>query len=253
MLLLCLVRYFLEIAYDGTNYHGWQIQPNATSVQEVVTKCLNVLLKQNDLSLMGCGRTDTGVHASQFFIHFDCEEITDTDALLFKLNKIFPHDISALRCFKVDDKAHARFSATSRSYKYFIHSQKNPFKYKYSTLIERELDVDKMNEAAKLLPQFEDFTSFARLHGNVKTNICKIYYAHFTQHTDALVFEIKANRFLRNMVRSLVGTLLDVGLNKISVDEFVDIIEQKNRSAAGESVDAKGLFLTKVEYPFINE
>jgi tRNA pseudouridine38-40 synthase len=248
------MRYFLEIAYDGTNYCGWQYQPNAITVQEVLTNALLTIIKDKSISLVGCGRTDTGVHASQFFVHFDTEEITeDLEFVSFKLNKVLPVDIAVKKLLAVDDKAHARFSATSRTYQYFIHQQKNPFKEKYSLLLERKLDVKKMIEAATLLPQFDDFTSFARLHSNAKTNLCKVFYAHFTEIENGLVFEIKANRFLRNMVRSVVGTLLYVGLNKITIEEFVDIINKKNRSEAGESVDGRGLFLTKIEYPFLNE
>ncbi|MFP5471918.1 MAG: tRNA pseudouridine(38-40) synthase TruA [Bacteroidia bacterium] len=248
------MRYFLEIAYDGTNYCGWQYQPNAITVQEVLTKALHTIIKDNSISLVGCGRTDTGVHASQFFVHFDTKEITeDLEFVSFKLNKVLPVDIAVKKLFAVDDKAHARFSATSRTYQYFIHQQKNPFKEKYSLLLERKLDLKKMVEAASLLPQFDDFTSFARLNSNAKTNLCKVFYAHFTETENGLVFEIKANRFLRNMVRSLVGTLLHVGLNKITIEEFVNVINKKNRSEAGESVDGRGLFLTKIEYPFLNE
>ena len=247
------MRYFIEIAYNGTHYHGWQIQPNAITIQEVLNKSISTIL-QEDVSAVGCGRTDTSVHASQFFAHFDLQKgISNIDDFTYRLNKFLPHDIACYKTFAVEDDQHTRFDATSRTYKYFIHQTKNPFKQDKSFLFTFDLDIDKMNEAAALLSNYEDFTSFAKLHGDNKTNICELFYANWTKTEDGLVFEIKANRFLRNMVRSIVGTLLDVGLNKLTIKEFTDIIELKNRSEAGVSVPGKGLFLTKIEYPYIND
>lgn len=247
------MRYFLEITYDGTNFHGWQFQPNAITVQEVLTKAVNVFVKDKELSLVGCGRTDRGVHASQFFVHFDSDVELDISNFIYKANKILPYEISIKKCFKVHDIAHARFDATSRTYQYFIHQDKNPFKQRFSLYYERELDLDKMNEASKLILNYKDFTSFARLHADTHTNDCNIYHAFLIKKEDGVIFEIKANRFLRNMVRSIVGTLLDVGTGKTSIEEFIKIIEAKDRNKAGDSVDGRGLFLTKVEYPFIYE
>lgn len=247
------MRYFIEIAYNGTNYHGWQVQPNATTVQEIINDAISTIL-QETISVVGCGRTDTGVHASNFYAHFDTEnEIKSVDEFAYRLNKFLPKDITCFKCIIVENDQHTRFDAISRTYRYYIHQNKNPFKLDSSFLFQRELDLDKMNKAAALLKNYDDFTSFAKLHGDNKTNICELFYAHWTKIEDGLIFEIKANRFLRNMVRSIVGTLLDVGQNKISIKEFTDIIELKNRSEAGVSVPGKGLFLAKIEYPYIND
>lgn len=247
------MRYFIEIAYNGTNYHGWQIQPNAITVQEILNKSISTIL-QEDINAIGCGRTDTGVHASQFFAHFDTmKAMSNTDDFAYRLNKLLPKDIACYRAFRVEDEQHARFDATARTYHYFIHQNKNPFKLDNSHFFTLELDIEKMNEAAKLMFNYEDFTSFSKLHTDAKTNICTLYHAKWTKNGNNLVFEIKANRFLRNMVRSIVGTLIDVGLNKISIKEFTDIIERKDRSEAGVSVPGKGLFLSKIDYPYINE
>ena len=247
------MRFFLEIAYSGTNYHGWQIQPNAITVQEVVNKAISTLL-QEEINVVGCGRTDTGVHASQYFLHFDSQQnIDEPKQFVYRLNKLLPNDVACYKCINVNDDAHARFDATFRAYHYFIHQQKDPFKVETSYYFERSLDVEKMNAASTLLTQHDDFTSFAKLHTDNKTNICEVKTAFWTQKDSTLVFEIKANRFLRNMVRSIVGTLLDVGLNNTSVEEFKAIIEAKDRSKAGMSAPANGLFLTKIEYPFLSE
>ncbi len=248
------MRYFIEIAYNGTRFHGWQIQPNAITVQETLNKAISTILRDDSINLIGCGRTDTGVHASQFYAHFDTEKpIKDTTKFSYNLNNFLTNDIACYKCFKVDDSAHARFDATARTYQYYIHNQKNPFNQETSFYFNYDLDMDKMNAAAKLLFNFDDFTSFSKLHTDAKTNICEIYHAKWSKTEHGLMFEIKANRFLRNMVRAIVGTLLNVGLNKISLKEFTDIIELKDRSEAGVSVPGKGLFLTKIEYPYINE
>jgi len=242
-------RYFLQCSYKGSNYHGWQIQPNAISVQEVFENALTTILREK-IQVVGAGRTDTGVHASYFILHFDTSATEiDIVKLVFQLNSFLPSDIAVQKLWKVNNETHARFSASSRTYKYYISTEKDPFqietRYKYSLPI----DIVKMNEAAKIIFDFEDFTSFSRLHTDVKTNNCKIYLAGWKQENSQLVFTIKADRFLRNMVRAIVGTLLEVGRGKLSLDEFRKIIESKDRGVAGASAPAKGLFLVDIEYP----
>lgn len=242
-------RYFLQLGYKGTNYHGWQVQPNAVTVQEVVEKALSTILRE-EISVVGAGRTDTGVHASFFVLHFDSEKNNlDQTKLVNKLNRFLPPDIAVLKIFRVNNDAHARFSAVSRTYNYYISTEKNPFRIETSYYYTVPLDVQKMNEAVSMLFEFEDFTSFSRLHTDVKTNNCKIYHAEWSIEKDQLVFTIKADRFLRNMVRAIVGTLLEIGRGKMSIDEFRKIIEKKYRGAAGASAPAEGLFLTDIEYP----
>lgn len=243
------MRYFVQLSYKGTNYHGWQVQPNAITVQEVLNKAFSTILRKQ-IDLTGCGRTDTGVHASFFVAHFDVEnEITNTEKLKFSLNNFLPFDIAIQKIYRVADDLHARFSALSREYRYYISTQKNPFSRESAYYFHRPLNVNLMNEAAKLLFNYKDFTSFSKLHTDVKTNNCTILHAKWEKSDNKLVFTVKADRFLRNMVRAIVGTLLEVGLEKISLQEFKSIIESKNRSKAGVSVPAQGLFLTKVEYP----
>jgi tRNA pseudouridine38-40 synthase len=244
-------RYFIKIAYDGTNYHGWQSQDNANTVQAELEKALSVLLSEN-IEVTGAGRTDTGVHAREYYAHFDLDtpvEKSKTDQILYHLNSVIPEDIAAFLIFPVKNDVHARFTAISRTYKYYISRKKNPFFNKYSWNIYGELDVKKMNDASKILFEYIDFTSFSKLHTDVKTNNCKIKQAEWAEENNMLVFTIKADRFLRNMVRAIVGTILDVGKNKIDKDGFRKVIENKNRSDAGYSVPAKGLFLDKIEYP----
>lgn len=241
-------RYFLQLSYKGTNYHGWQIQPNAISVQEVMEKTLSTLLREK-INVTGAGRTDTGVHASFFMLHFDSEnQKIDQSKFIYKLNSFLPHDIAVQKLWKVKPDAHARFDAKSRTYKYFIATQKDPFQTEVSYKNIKKLDTHIMNEAAKILFEFEDFTSFSRLHTDVKTNNCKIFWAEWIQTEKQLIFTIKADRFLRNMVRAVVGTLLEVGRGKLSLEEFRKIIEVKNRGAAGASAPALGLFLVNIEY-----
>ena len=242
------LRYFIELSYLGKNYHGWQLQPNAVSVQEIIEKALSLLLK-NTIKIVGAGRTDTGVHARQMYAHFDVEKSQDTHQLKNKLNSFLPFDIAIHQIIPVVDQAHARFDAVQRSYQYFIHQEKNPFIEDTSYLITKKLDIEVMNKAAKLLLSFKDFKSFSKTHTDVKTYICKIENAKWEVIDNQLVFSISADRFLRNMVRAIVGTILDVGLHKISVDEFVSIIEARNRQKAGFSVPGKALFLTKIKYP----
>jgi len=243
------MRYFLELAYNGKNYCGWQIQPSSPSVQETVNKALNVLVDKS-ISIVGCGRTDTGVHARYFVAHFDTDVEFDKEQLMYKINRVLPEDIVIYTIAEVADDAHARFDAVSRTYEYHIDLQKNPFAiessffYKYSSL-----DVDAMNRAAAVLFDYIDFTSFSKLHTDVKTNNCKIMKAEWIQCGQHLVFTIKADRFLRNMVRAITGTLIDVGRGKINISDFRNIIEQKNRGEAGVSAPAHALYLIDVEYP----
>ena len=241
------MRYFIELSYNGKNYHGWQIQPDAISVQEKINNALSTVY-QKDIQIVGAGRTDTGVHASQMFAHFDIDKLVD-DNLEFKLNSILPNDIFIKAIFLVDDEKHARFDALSRSYEYKIWLGRNPFLLDFSWQIHSQKpNVTLMNEAAKLLLDHEDFESFSKVKTNVHTFNCNVTEAFWVQKDNQLTFHISANRFLRNMVRAIVGTLLDVGLDKISISYFKNIIESKNRSNAGLSVPAKGLFLTQIKY-----
>ncbi|MBQ0022342.1 MAG: tRNA pseudouridine(38-40) synthase TruA [Prevotellaceae bacterium] len=274
------MRYFIHLSYDGKNYHGWQIQPGAITVQEVLNKALSTLLRQN-IEVTGAGRTDAGVNASLMVAHFDygapqdtdCNNlshsgvnhvegnsngtshsnrekdvITDRGGLLYRLNKLLPQDIAIHKIEQVPDEMHARFSAISRTYHYFVVTEKTPFE-PYAYRFPQPLDFDKMNEAAKLLFNYIDFTSFSKLHTDVKTNNCRIMKAEWRQVTPIKwVFEIQADRFLRNMVRAIVGTLLDVGRGAISIQQFAEIIEKKNRCSAGTSVPGNALFLVDIKY-----
>lgn len=241
------MRYFIELSYNGKNYHGWQIQPDAISVQEKLNNAFSTIF-QSDIQVVGAGRTDTGVHASQMFAHVDLSDEIDEN-LAFKLNSILPNDIFIKDIFKVDNEKHARFDATLRSYEYKVWLGRNPFLLDFSWQIHSQKpDVELMNKAAKLLLEYEDFESFSKVKTDVYTFNCNVAEAHWIQENEQLTFHITANRFLRNMVRAIVGTLLDVGLGKISVDDFKKIIESKNRSNAGLSVPAKGLFLTQIKY-----
>lgn len=242
-------RYFLQLSYKGTRYHGWQVQPNAVSVQQVVEKALSTLLREN-VAVVGAGRTDTGVHASYFILHFDLSKpIPDNFDVVYKLNSFLPEDIAVQRFWPVNNEAHARFSAISRTYHYYITQEKDPFSIDTTFRITLPLDVDKMILAAKVLFDYEDFTSFSRLHTDVKTNNCKISRAEWKREGDKLIFVIQADRFLRNMVRAIVGTLLEAGKGKITIEDFRKIIESKDRGAAGASAPAQGLFLVDIGYP----
>lgn len=246
-------RYFLRLSYKGTQYCGWQVQPNAMTVQEKLNVALQTLLRKPDLETIGCGRTDTGVHASMFFAHFDADHGIDDSALFVrKLNAILPKDIAIQQLLPVHSDAHTRFDAVLREYKYYIHFHKNPFNQELSVFHHPIPDLDKMNEAAALLLDVSDFTSFAKLHGDSNTNICKVFHAQWERIENGMVFTISANRFLRNMVRAVVGTLLPVGTGKMELEEFKQIIKSQNRSNAGMSVDAHGLFLTRIDYPYIS-
>lgn len=245
-------RYFIDIAFKGTEYHGWQKQPNAISVQQKIEEALSTLLRQ-PTDTVGCGRTDTGVHASQLFVQFDTEKDVSTGKFLWNLNSLLPFDIVAHRIIKVENEAHARFDATSRTYKYRLGFQKNPFENDLLATFPKALDFDLMNNACKELMKHKDFAAFSKSGAEHHTSLCDISFANWKQEGEIWVFTITANRFLRNMVRAIVGTLVEVGLKKINLDEFNQIIESKNRSNAGTSVPAKGLFLHEVEYPYINK
>lgn len=242
------MRYFIELSYNGSAYHGWQNQPTAISVQEVLENALATVLKTS-ISVMGAGRTDTGVHASQMFAHFDFnEELTETN-LIFKLNSFLPKDIAVHTIFKVKNDTHARFNALSRTYLYRITLQKNVFTFNDTFYVKQALDVEKMNEASKILLDYKDFQCFSKSNTNVKTYYCNIMKAEWVIENNELRFTIKADRFLRNMVRAIVGTMVNIGLGKTAIEDLHQIIKSKNRSEAGFSVPAQALYLTKIEYP----
>jgi len=242
-------RYFIYLAYNGSNYCGWQNQPNGISIQQKIEEALQILLRES-VTIVGAGRTDAGVHARRMVAHFDCEsEIIDLYLLVEKLNGLLPLDISISKILSVPHDAHARFSAISRTYKYYICRDKNPFVYPYYYRVTSLLDFEKMNEAAAVLPEYTDFTSFSKLHTDVATNNCRIMQAGWEKEEIGWVFTIQANRFLRNMVRAIVGTLLEVGRGKLSIEDFRQVIESKHRGNAGISVPANALFLTDIEYP----
>lgn len=240
------MRYAIHLAYNGANYCGWQTQPGLATVQKTLEDALSTLLRTS-IAIVGCGRTDTGVHASDFYAHFDLQTKVDEN-LVFKLNSYLPPDIAIYDIFEVADNFHARFSALSRTYQYHVSNARLPFEQGQYCRIYFNPDVQAMNDAAAVLMQYRDFTSFAKLHTDNKTNICHLSEAHWDRVGEQIVFTIKANRFLRNMVRSVTGTLLDVGRGKLDMAGLRSIIEQKNRCAAGVSMPAQGLFLTKVEY-----
>lgn len=250
-------RYFIELAYDGTRYHGWQVQPNAVTVQELLNKALTTVLRQ-PIEVTGCGRTDTGVHATEFFAHFTPQlpeggvsTAPPSGSWGARINAILPSDIAIKNIIPVHNDAHARFDATLRSYQYHIHFKKDPFKHNYSWLIKDRPDIALMNEAAAIIMEYTDFSCFSKSNTQVKTNNCKISRAEWLEINDGIVFHISADRFLRNMVRAIVGTLMQVGRKAIKPEDVRAIIESKNRSEAGTSVPACGLYLTEVKYPFL--
>ena len=243
------MRYFIYLAYDGTNYHGWQIQPNGDSVQETLMRAFSTFLRQ-EIEVVGAGRTDAGVHARLMVAHFDYDQELDCVQITEKLNRLLPSDIAVYDVKRVKDDAHARFDATYRTYKYYVTIRKDPFNRHYAWRLFNSLDFEKMNEAARELFDYTDFTSFSKLHTDVKTNNCRIMHAEWTQVSGTeWVFTIKADRFLRNMVRAVVGTLVEVGRGKMTVDEFRKVIEDKDRCSAGSSVPGHALFLVDVGYP----
>ncbi len=242
------MRYFIELSYNGKAYHGWQNQPKDISVQEVIEHALSTIFKKI-IAIVGAGRTDTGVHALQMFAHFDTDAKFNEEDLVFKLNSFLPNDISISQIFKVKPESHARFNAVSRTYKYRISLKKNAFNFENAYYLSKQLDLFKMNEASKLLLQYKDFQCFSKSNTDVKTYNCKISRADWYIENDELHFIIKADRFLRNMVRAIVGTMINIGVGKIEVSDLHDIIKSKNRSEAGYSVPAHALYLTEVEYP----
>ncbi len=243
------MRYFIEIAYHGKNYHGWQIQPDAVSVQEVLEDALSTILRMK-LKVTGAGRTDTGVHARQLYAHFDIRKIEDINDVVFRLNALLPKDISVKKIQEVPKEAHARFDARLREYEYWITLKKNPFEVDFMYLIHRRPNVELMNEAAKILLEYKDFQCFSRNKTGVKTYHCDINNARWELRGEQLVFTISADRFLRNMVRAIVGTLLEIGAGKITLEDLHEIIQSKDRSNAKTSAPAHGLCLTKVLYPY---
>ncbi|UKJ08628.1 tRNA pseudouridine(38-40) synthase TruA [Solitalea lacus] len=269
-------RYFIELAYKGTHFHGWQIQPNAVSVQEVLNKALTTVLRE-EIETVGCGRTDTGVHATNFFAHFDTatevkgqlldvrskkeesglssdetRKVIDSLRLVKAVNALVGYDIAVKRFISVAPEAHARFDAISRSYEYHVYFDKNPFKKEFGFLLNYNPNIVAMNKAAELIMTYTDFSCFSKSNTQTFTNNCKITKAEWVKVDGGLVFHITADRFLRNMVRAIVGTLLQVGRGELSMDEVKQVLESKSRSQAGESVPAEGLFLTTITYPYIN-
>ena len=248
------MRYFIYISYAGTNYCGWQVQPNGVSIQEMVEKALSTIL-QYEVNIVGAGRTDAGVHARLMVAHFDAYNLNltgfpiDRQNLTAKLNSLLPKDIAVQRIVPVIPEAHARFDAVSRTYEYWVTCCKNPFLNDWAARVRSDIDFGKMNQAAEILLHHSDFTSFSKLHTDVKTNNCNIAYAKWIQNDEKWVFCIQADRFLRNMVRAIVGTLFEVGNGKISIEDFETIIRAKDRCKAGTSAPAKGLYLVDVLYP----
>lgn len=242
------MRYFIHFSYDGTNYHGWQIQPNGITVQGELQHALSVLLRA-DTPVTGAGRTDTGVHARNMVAHFDTEASIDGEQLVYKLNRLLPRDIAVSRIVEVADDMHARFSATRRTYRYYVCTKKDPFSRNYYWHTHFNLDFELMNTAADVLKEYDDFGAFCKSHSDVKTTLCTIYEAQWHRQADgSWYFEITANRFLRNMVRAVVGTLVEVGRHRMSLEEFRRVIEGKKRTDAGESMPGHALFLESVEY-----
>ena len=244
------MRYFIELSYDGTAYCGWQVQPNGESVQGVLQRALATILR-TEVPVTGAGRTDAGVHAAKMVAHMDipADLSISTNQLVYRLNGILPHDIAIHKIYPVADDMHARFSALARTYYYYVHTRKSPFLRDRSWRLVQTPDFEAMNHAAALLPEYEDFTSFSKVNTDTKTNICHIRSARWVQVSDyEWRFEITADRFLRNMVRAIVGTLMEVGRGQLTLDGFREVIAKKDRSAAGDSVPARGLFLQDVEY-----
>lgn len=242
------MRYFIELSYNGKAYHGWQNQPNAITVQEVIENALSKLLNEK-ISIVGAGRTDTGVHAKQMFAHFNYAHDFDREQLVYKLNAFLPKDIVIQKIFQVNHEAHARFDALSRTYVYKISAIKNAFTFDSVYFFRPQLDINKLNEGSKLLFNYNNFKCFSRSNTDVKTYHCDIMKAEWDIKNDELIFTIKADRFLRNMVRAIVGTLIEIGLGKMTMDQLKEIIESQNRTNAGASAPAYALYLDQIEYP----
>ncbi|MBN1415366.1 MAG: tRNA pseudouridine(38-40) synthase TruA [Bacteroidales bacterium] len=243
-------RYFIELAFKGTAYHGWQKQPNASTVQDIVNHALSVVLKET-IETVGAGRTDTGVHARYFAAHFESDlyDPVKKHKLLYGINSILPIDIAVNDIYRVTNDAHARFSALSRTYEYRISRSKDPFETDFSWYYPHNLDIQRMNKAAEVLLKIEDFKSFSKYHSQVKTSICKLSQAAWTENNNTITFTITADRFLRNMVRAIVGTLVEAGRGKISLERLTQIVLAANRKETARSAPAKGLFLTRIMYP----
>lgn len=248
------MRYFITFSYDGGRYHGWQIQPNGDSVQARLQEALSTLLREQ-ISVTGAGRTDAGVHARMMVAHFDTNacfealEGIDCGQLVYKLNRLLPYDIAVQKVERVSDEMHARFSAKSRMYRYYIHTTKDPFRRAYSCELHYPLNFDMMNEAARILMEYEDFGAFCKSGADVKTTLCEVSFARWIQTSEtSWYFEIRANRFLRNMVRAVVGTLIEVGRERLSIEDFRKVIEGKLRTEAGESMPGNALFLEDIVY-----
>ncbi|MBD3636438.1 MAG: tRNA pseudouridine(38-40) synthase TruA [Crocinitomicaceae bacterium] len=246
-------RVFIKLAYKGTKYFGWQIQPEQLTVQECIERELTKLNSGNPVSVTGCGRTDTGVHASEFYAHADLPFEMSPDNLVFKLNNMLPSDIAIHQVFTMPDEAHARFDATARTYHYFIHHEKDPFIEEISWYRSHELNIEEMNKACLQLMDHKDFECFSKVKTDVTNFNCDIRNALWIKSDKGYIFSITANRFLRNMVRAIVGTMLEIGEGKMSLEEFSAVLKSKDRSEAGQSVPAKGLFLSKVEYPYFTK
>ncbi len=244
------MRYFIRLSFDGAKFHGWQLQKNANSIQAELNKALFTVLKKNEIETIGCGRTDTGVHAKKFFAHFEHEPIESFRGLIHQLNSILPHPIVVHSIFPVGERDHARFSATSRTYLYRLYRSKDPFLRERAYFFPFDPDIERMNFFAKLLLEQNDFSSFSKSNTQTLTNICLINFAEWKCVGDELIFTITADRFLRNMVRAIVGTLLNAGLDKMDEKEFAYIMKSRSRSEAGASVPAHGLYLSDVTYPF---
>lgn len=242
------MRYFVAFSYNGAAYHGWQYQPNAISVQEVLETTFSTLLKK-EISLIGAGRTDAGVHAKEMYAHFDFDRILEEEGLIHKLNAFLPDDIAVQNIVEVVEDAHARFHATERTYEYWITQEKDPFLTETTHYVRKKLDVEKMNQAATILLGRQDFECFSKSKTDVNTYLCDVKKARWEQKDGKFVFTITADRFLRNMVRAIVGTLLDVGTGKKAINDLHTILASKSRAEAGTSVPAKALYLTAVLYP----
>ncbi len=243
------MRYFIELSYDGTDFFGWQCQPKQISVQETVESALSKIYSNEKIKVFGCGRTDSGVHAKSYTVHVDLPELYTTEVLIFKMNRMLPSTVVIHSVIEVDSEKHARFNAKQRTYRYFIHLEKDAFKLKYSTYFHHDLDFEAMNKAAEYLIGTHDFTTFSKVTTEVKTQICEVTKAKWVKESEtSYYFEYTSNRFLRNMVRATVGTLFDVGTGKITIEEFKLIFESKDRKRASGSANAQGLFLWEVEY-----
>jgi len=248
---MLMKRYFIQLSYNGTAYHGWQVQENTVlTIQQVINEMLSKLLNEG-ITIMGCGRTDTGVHATDYYAHFDTsvDLLADEAKWIFKFNHALPADIAIHKILKVKETANARFDAIARTYQYVINRKKDPFRINSSCFVYGDLNIDEMNKASKVLFDYSDFSAFAKSNTQTGSNICKLYKAEWRQENDLLIFTISADRFLRNMVRAIVGTMLEIGKGKMNIEEFKEVIDSKNRSNAGLSAHACGLYLIKVDYP----